>query len=1007
MSLNRLNQKQVIGDSTYTFENLQTQLSELESRTRVLAKLTYNTYVQWAGGEENTNTDYATLLDKITIVEGQTSATFVSYIIDTGGFSNVKFNNLEIVETTGAAYGSTQYETRTADTEEDIAAAAWSVIGTGNKINSTNGRYIQFRITMTKATYSPIVTSVAIVLYGAAVTQEVYDARGGYKNLANRLDLMNDMARIEYSAAQDQTTFALPSGYIATGSGLKIFVYLGGALQKYGETNSYTFNENGTSVIFTEGLFESDAVTIIAHKSGTSSTNSSLDDLLATKANLDSPTFTGTVGGITKAMVGLGNVDNTSDLDKPVSNATSTAISTEISARTSMDNTLSAEISTEISNRTSVDNTLSAEISAEISNRTSVDNTISTALSSEIVTRSTAVSSEASSRLSADNKLSTDLSTEVITRSTAISTEISARESAITNEISLRTAADSTLTYNLNAEVNNRTNADSTITSNLNTEISNRSTAVSTEASTRLSADNKLSTDLSTEVVNRSTSVSTEASTRTSVDNAISTALLTEVSTRESAVSNEASTRLSADNKLSTDLAAEASNRISADATMTLQKVYDQSVDGTIKLGATKVFKVLDNNNDIYFQCDPAETNATYVSMTGPVEISGDMVISGKLTVSGESTIINSEVTDSDHILLSPASGSTTAFTIKPDAGVTLTNPIVDLYTTNAGTSVFNINSAGNTTIGGNLTIAASKTINMGANKVTNVANGTAASDVATYGQLSTQISTEASTRTSVINNLSTSVSTNISTSISTEASTRASAVAAVSSAVSAEVVNRTSAVSTEASLRASADTAASTATSTAISTAVSGMKKILSGSGTFVGNKQVETATVAVTSVATGSINVIVTANGMTGSPITVPVTTALGQTAATVAENIRTALSGNSNITGFFTVSGTGTSVVITAKAFAEFDTTMNINIVGGNGVNAAPTSVHSITATTIAFGTTLPNTNYAVSVTPTSIPNNSASLGEIYVVKSTTGITVTNTGSGTTTFDYIVTY
>ncbi len=43
-------------------------------------------------------------------------------------------------------------------------------------------------------------------------------------------------------------------------------------------------------------------------------------------ASLDSPTFTGTVSGITKAMVGLDNVDNTSDTDKPVSTATQTAL---------------------------------------------------------------------------------------------------------------------------------------------------------------------------------------------------------------------------------------------------------------------------------------------------------------------------------------------------------------------------------------------------------------------------------------------------------------------------------------------------------------------------------------------------------------------------------------------------------------------------------------------------------------------------------------------------------
>lgn len=44
------------------------------------------------------------------------------------------------------------------------------------------------------------------------------------------------------------------------------------------------------------------------------------------KAPLASPTFTGTVSGITKSMVGLGNVDNTSDVNKPVSTAVQTAL---------------------------------------------------------------------------------------------------------------------------------------------------------------------------------------------------------------------------------------------------------------------------------------------------------------------------------------------------------------------------------------------------------------------------------------------------------------------------------------------------------------------------------------------------------------------------------------------------------------------------------------------------------------------------------------------------------
>jgi hypothetical protein len=44
------------------------------------------------------------------------------------------------------------------------------------------------------------------------------------------------------------------------------------------------------------------------------------------KANIDSPTFTGTVGGITKTMISLGNVDNTADSSKPVSTAQQTAL---------------------------------------------------------------------------------------------------------------------------------------------------------------------------------------------------------------------------------------------------------------------------------------------------------------------------------------------------------------------------------------------------------------------------------------------------------------------------------------------------------------------------------------------------------------------------------------------------------------------------------------------------------------------------------------------------------
>ena len=56
----------------------------------------------------------------------------------------------------------------------------------------------------------------------------------------------------------------------------------------------------------------------------TTATQTALD----LKAPLANPTFTGTVSGVTKSMVGLGNVDNTSDANKPVSTATASAIAT-------------------------------------------------------------------------------------------------------------------------------------------------------------------------------------------------------------------------------------------------------------------------------------------------------------------------------------------------------------------------------------------------------------------------------------------------------------------------------------------------------------------------------------------------------------------------------------------------------------------------------------------------------------------------------------------------------
>jgi hypothetical protein len=61
---------------------------------------------------------------------------------------------------------------------------------------------------------------------------------------------------------------------------------------------------------------------------------STITTALGTKAPIASPTFTGTVAGVTKTHVGLGNVDNTTDANKPISTATQTALDLKLASAT-------------------------------------------------------------------------------------------------------------------------------------------------------------------------------------------------------------------------------------------------------------------------------------------------------------------------------------------------------------------------------------------------------------------------------------------------------------------------------------------------------------------------------------------------------------------------------------------------------------------------------------------------------------------------------------------------
>ena len=91
-----------------------------------------------------------------------------------------------------------------------------------------------------------------------------------------------------------------------------------------GTTNTQTLtNKTLTSPKINEDVVLTATATELNYVDGVTS---AIQTQIDAKAPTASPTFTGTVSGVTKAHVGLGSVDNTSDANKPVSTATQTAL---------------------------------------------------------------------------------------------------------------------------------------------------------------------------------------------------------------------------------------------------------------------------------------------------------------------------------------------------------------------------------------------------------------------------------------------------------------------------------------------------------------------------------------------------------------------------------------------------------------------------------------------------------------------------------------------------------
>jgi hypothetical protein len=169
----------------------------------------------------------------------------------------------------------------------------------------------------------PSTTSIGLV---SAIELELLN--GASSNIQDQIDLKAPLASPTFTG-----TVTLPAGTVTSG------MIADGAVATADIADLAISTAKIADSAITEGKIANDAVTTGKIAANTivnadisltaeiaTSKISGLDTALGLKAPLASPTFTGTVSGITKTMVGLGSVDNTADSAKPVSTATQTAL---------------------------------------------------------------------------------------------------------------------------------------------------------------------------------------------------------------------------------------------------------------------------------------------------------------------------------------------------------------------------------------------------------------------------------------------------------------------------------------------------------------------------------------------------------------------------------------------------------------------------------------------------------------------------------------------------------
>jgi hypothetical protein len=257
-------------------------------------------------------TSYNDLTDKPAIALGAVKWTANHYQLEGG--ENTRYLAGDIVWDGGNIYVA-NFDNESLPTTN---TQYWSLVGPGNRLN-IDGRDIPNILwdnignkpTLFDGSYNSL-TNLPTLFSGsyADLTDKPSLFDGDYASLTNLPILFSG----SYNDLTDKPTIPDLTGYATE-------TYVNTAVSNLVDTAPETLNTLNelAAAINDDASFASTVTTSLGNKLDSSTA-------ATTYAPISSPTFTGTVSGITASMVGLGNVDNTSDVNKPVSTATQTAL---------------------------------------------------------------------------------------------------------------------------------------------------------------------------------------------------------------------------------------------------------------------------------------------------------------------------------------------------------------------------------------------------------------------------------------------------------------------------------------------------------------------------------------------------------------------------------------------------------------------------------------------------------------------------------------------------------